>query len=396
MDILLSHTSALAYLREHSADMTFERSTHVAHAPMTVPPPDVMRRLPAPDGCVHVLVGKPAARRVRPGACVHVETHALPTGTILRPPATSGRGLGGTLRVCCPELVFVQLAQSLALIPLIELGYELCGTYSVRPSDGELVQRPPLTTPNRIDRTIRRCGDLRGTRLARRALQFVLPRSASPMETALAMLLALPPRLGGYGLPRPRLNEQLVVPRRLQADVGRSEAYPDIYFADSREAVEYESDEHHLSPEKYARDSQRRAILSRMGVGVTTISRIEMFDPQLLDTSARSVARRIDHRLRRLDDAWRRRRRTLRKTLLGPYQERLRSEGGRLAEPELDRALIECQYGLDEWGNIVTWEEARQRGISTRAAASTSESAAADESADELDRLEAGFWESVL
>ena len=60
--------------------------------------------------------------------------------------------------VPCPELCFLQLAQSLDLLPLIQAGCFLCATFGLDPSvPSGLMGRTPLTSPRRIGAYLERC-----------------------------------------------------------------------------------------------------------------------------------------------------------------------------------------------------------------------------------------------
>ncbi len=390
MSPLLSHTTALSLMREHWGDGAFRRSTRATL------PPETLRREgldilldPATrsDATIHALVSRKEHARACDGMQAHLATRPFPAGGLVLPPPRAGgfHGLGPDARLCSPEVVFIQVAAALSLPELVQLGMELCGTYSVRPSDGSLVQHAPMTTPARLGFFVERCSWLRGSAAARRALAHIVANSASPMETILYLLLCLPIRLGGYGLPQVELNPQLIVPTRTRAITSKRTVFPDVYFRASKLSVEYESDKHHLTSEEYARDSHRRTVLSHMGIHVLTVSRAELFDAGLLDATAHAIAREIGHRLRRLDEGWRSRRRALRKILLNPYRPELTSDVEGISNAHLNRDLIETSYVADQWGNIITLEEARVLGINLP---STGEPI-------EAEQLEAQFLDSL-
>ena len=85
---------------------------------------------------------------------------------------------------------------------LIQLGFELCGTYDT--TNGDVRECAPLTTVDRLDAFLASLGPMHGKKNASYALRYVANNSASPRETALAMLLCLPYRMGGYGIPMPQ------------------------------------------------------------------------------------------------------------------------------------------------------------------------------------------------
>ena len=154
---------------------------------------------------VHLMVAASEDRRVLKG--VKYTTHS---GTV---PARSFARAAGQVHVVCPELLFIQMARRLSLAELLELGYELCGTYRLtreRPTYGV----EPLTTVSKLRAYIQRAEGMRGRKAALRAVQWLTDGSASPAETALAIVLKLPYRHGGYGLdgfimnPELELNEE--------------------------------------------------------------------------------------------------------------------------------------------------------------------------------------------
>lgn len=90
-----------------------------------------------------------------------------------------------------------------------------------------------------------------GVRLLRHALAFVEPKSESPMETRLRMLLV------EAGLPRP--EAQVAVRDRLHRFLGR----PDLYYRDQRLGIEYDGGSHR---ESLAQDNRRQNRLLDAGV----------------------------------------------------------------------------------------------------------------------------------
>lgn len=373
MDILYSHTTALKLLREHAGDAELARSSHAALAPAQCPTSELYGSADEP---VHVLVSAQQARVSRAGVCTHLRTSPLPSGAVHTLGPTVGQR--ERLRLCSPEIAFIQLAEVLEVPKLILLGYELCGSFSVRPSTGELVEHEPLTTPARLASMVERCGGMHGVRQARRALRHVLPGSASPFESILSMLAHLPPSLGGYGLGAPELNPILTVPSATRALTPQRTVSPDQLFRERREVVEYESDEFHLDKEKHTRDSHRRSVLRHMGYHVTTITRGQVFDVDMFDTAMRGLAKALGRRLRVGGDEWRAARRLLRKALLDPYRSEQR-DVAKLARLQTLGSLTsdeEMGYALPpDWKDI-------ERGI-------------AEESHGVSTREEAEFWQSV-
>lgn len=189
--------------------------------------------------------------------------------------------------VSSPEFVFLQMANELSLIHLIELGYELCGSYSLNPAiERGFEESPCMTKASRIVAFLEKAPGSRGLRKARRAAKYILDGSASPMETILSMLLTLPMSLGGFALPRPALNEGRVLKtgrvlgagRVLEAGRGDETRVrrSDLFWEDAKLAVEYDSDSEHLSSRKFSEDAIRRNEFVLDGITVVTVTRLQV------------------------------------------------------------------------------------------------------------------------
>ena len=199
--------------------------------------------------------------------------------------------------VCGPELCFAQAATGLDDVGLVELGFELCGSYAlgvpgVRPAAYGL---EALTCTRRLARELASMRGnsrlMKGASRALSALRFVSDGSASPRETQQAMMFGLPPRLGGYGLGRPLLNYRLEVTGRAREMTDSPYYVCDAYWPDARLDVEYDSDAFHTGADRIARDTRRRNVLLAMGVTVVTITAAQMRDVHELDRVACVIAR---------------------------------------------------------------------------------------------------------
>ena len=155
---------------------------------------------------VHAMTGV-TVKNERPGLIAH-HLHSASTS------ARSFYRISDDLHVCSPELAFVQMANVLPLPDLIRLGYELCGAYSLsEQADGGFFKRRQFVSPRKLQAFVDNSAKIHGRKSALRALRHILPNSASPAETRLAMCLSLPCNLGGFGLPRPVLNHRLNLTR---------------------------------------------------------------------------------------------------------------------------------------------------------------------------------------
>lgn len=221
----------------------------------------------------------------------HVRPNALPSGSFVR--------IDDGLLLCSPELCFLHMATRLPFPHLVKLGFELCALYTLQPDGTAGYGRPlPPTTARALEAYLRTCAGIRGIATARQALRYVGNASGSPMETALAIVLCLPLRLGGYGLPLPYLNFRIDAPRRERAADGKSYYLCDLYWPQAKIAVEYDSDLEHTGPERIAEDAQRRNEVTGLGVTTVTATREQVMNPEKLDRIAHQLKRALHVRTR--------------------------------------------------------------------------------------------------
>ena len=155
-------------------------------------------------------------RRFVSAADCRLVTGSYPIGSFYR--------LSDGALLASPELAFLQMARELDFDLLVLYGHELCGYFASQ--DPGFVNCPPLTSAARIAEYLDRLEALRqergegmpwGLGPARRALRHIRDHAASPEEAVVSMVLTLPCRLGGYGLPPAALNERV----RLSAEAAR-------------------------------------------------------------------------------------------------------------------------------------------------------------------------------
>ncbi len=269
---------------------------------------------PLPAGRpVDLLVGSAAARRNARGRDCRVWGGGLPFHAFVP--------LGDGVYLSRPEFVFLQLAASLDDVGLMLLGYEMCGFYAVgREGMARSDRCRPLTTVNGTRRFLASIGPrVRGLDRARRALRLVADRAASAGETATVALLCTKRVYGGYGIPLPSMNARVEIPPRLRELLGGTPLTCDAYWPDARFALEYDGRLDHEGARNVARDYTRASRMLAIGIGVETMTRRELFDPNRFDKTARRVARHIGYRLfvRDFGTAWHRRRAQLREAVLG-------------------------------------------------------------------------------
>lgn len=254
---------------------------------------------------IDVLV-QPGDQRRLPDANVHVISRALPDRSFYR--------LEDNLYIASPELTLFQLASKLSEAQALKLAMEMCGSYAIDTSTAEfydmdpfsseaedegITKRPPLTSANKLSRYAARLLRPGSRAQSVKFLQWLADSSASPRETALCMLLCMPPRLGGYGLALPELNKRIELTPEEQIMVGAHHFDCDLYWQiKERVAVEYDSKQHHTKEEKQERDAIRRNMLQYKGVRVITATRVQVNRPNQFDRLARQIARAVGKRMR--------------------------------------------------------------------------------------------------
>lgn len=204
---------------------------------------------------LHVLVPNEKAR-LR-GACLssHAAWGKLPADSIL--------WLDEHTRAVCPELLFLQMAQSFSLPALVMLGMELCGHFSrwaYEPLMGAITDGlPTATSVGALKDYLAEFTRVRGLAKARAALECISGHAFSAPEAVLATMYALPPSEHGYGLGPVLLNEQVSV-----GDSGPWERaasrYPDLMFGFAPVGINYDGSMHFdLSGILAAADAYARA-----------------------------------------------------------------------------------------------------------------------------------------
>lgn len=244
---------------------------------------------------VHTVISNPNSRWSSKAMKQHVFTG--------RTPADCFVSVSDRLFVSSPEFCFLQLADQLPLVILIELGYELCGAYSLPaanktdPPERGFYYRRPLTSTDKLDAFIAEMAGVKGHKKAVRALRYILDGSASPMETKLSILLTLPYKLGGFGLIMPELNSRIIPSKMVRRSANKASYACDLYWPDYALAVEYDSDQYHTGSARIADDAKRKNILASLGITVITITKRQIYSSAELEKAARLLAKNMDRRL---------------------------------------------------------------------------------------------------
>lgn len=232
----------------------------------------------------HVLVSEPNAWREREDVVCHKLSGSVPGATYLQ--------ASRDLLVVCPELMFVELAASGAydVLDLVEIGYELCGTYVLDGSwDGFTITNRQIAYAGGLRAMADAWSPRRGARLAREAARLVHNGAHSPMETVVAMLLSYPQRYGGLGLSSIQLNVRCETP-----DGPR---HPDILIPEAGVVVEYKGLRYH-SAEQAACDDRRQNALVGAGYAVINVWYEDVVEGHLYERLVASIFRALGRRHR--------------------------------------------------------------------------------------------------
>lgn len=240
-----------------------------------------------------LIVGRDRSRR--PSATIRCHVWTGPVSDGLVSCLDMGVYLSG------PELLFVQLAGQLSKIGLLELAYELCGTYAIHPDGTDCrFEVDPLTTPGRLSWLAGTCSGVKGARRARWAAERALTGSRSPMESKLAILLSLPRSEGGWDCGTPLLNHQIALSRAAQDHCGRTHLDADLYFERARTDVEYHGRRWHSGLIDKVSDDARSNALDMMGIDCNVVWGTQLYDEQAMEGVAKLLRKRARMRQHRL------------------------------------------------------------------------------------------------
>lgn len=288
--IVLSHISALEYwLSVRIGSRSFVKVPR-AKTLIANPPNENVTKGLGPwwlKRPLHVLVARDSLRRRGDLVC-HVWTGALPKGSVL--------DTQNGFCVCSPEVCFLQMSSVLSLVELVQLGFELCGTYDL--CTEEIRTCPPLTSVSKIAACIEKIPNVNSRKKAVRALQFVAENSASPMETALVMLQCLPYRLGGFGIEKPLLNYRIDVNGQAKKYTSRGYFVADLCWPHHSLIAEYDSDKYHKEARRKTSDSERRNALEAMGYTVVSVTLDLVDNRAAMVRVANALAKHTGRRLR--------------------------------------------------------------------------------------------------
>ncbi len=133
---------------------------------------------------------------------------------------------------------------------------------------------------------------------ALRALGSVVEGAASPAESQLATLLCSPMRMGGFGFRKPEANAAVLQEERSRRVSGKLWRSCDLYWAEERVDVEYDSEAFHSTREQRHQDSIRRNALTGSGIKVISVTPNQLRSAEEMRIVAEVLARALGKRLR--------------------------------------------------------------------------------------------------
>ena len=216
-------------------------------------------------------------------------------------------------------MCLAQFAGELPLAQLTELACALSGNYRFASKPEDVVTSAvPLTSLREMRAFLHAHQQIRGASKALRAIDLAIDHLGSPYETILYLLLCLPRKLGGYGLPKPVANRSIMPKSRDAHLVAQRDFYPDLLWRDKQLVVEYDSFKHHSAPEQTEHDARRRNDLESIGYRVMVANRSIVSSAALFSQFADKVRRELGARSRPETEHCRNSRTQLRKLLLAP------------------------------------------------------------------------------
>lgn len=262
---------------------------------------------------LHVLAQPDRGRHPTRRITFHQTATTLPARSLLE--------IAPNVAVCSPELVFVQMAESLPLGELIALGYELCGCYPISADQSGSRVRSQLTTPARLTAFGERAARMSGLRKARVAARYIRAKSASVRETEMSALLQTPMKWGGLGLPEARANEPVPLSHRATQIARGKRVVCDLLWENPPIAVEYDGREYHEGDQNQVRDSRRRDAMAADGFHVVTVTSPQLDGATEFFEIADSITRKMGRRPRKRDAAFTVRHMKLRRELRKYHRE---------------------------------------------------------------------------
>lgn len=212
--------------------------------------------------------------------------------------------------VASPELVFLQFAGRLDIHRLILLGLQMC-------SHAPANHWEAVTTKRKLANFLDKTKGYRGHEKAMRALQYVQNGSGSILESVVYMIMTLPYSYGGFGLGGAEFNYEILLNLKSRRILKQNRCFADLYYKESRLAVEYDSFKHHSTPAAQSKDLTRITALQSQGIEVMRLGTMQLYDYHTCEEFAYNLSKRLGKRIKaKYSRGFREAQRELRKLLL--------------------------------------------------------------------------------
>lgn len=300
-------------------------TTRVTRAPRRIHMPTFERLVqerPELADEAQLCVSRREGRRWVDGADCRLMAGSYPVGSFCR--------LDEDVLITSPELTFLQMARSLDEVMLVAYGHELCGYFARTSGEHGFCNCAPLTSVSRIMAYLERLERQRGERgegmpwgfaRARRAVEHVRDGAASPEEAVVSMVLTLPRRAGGYGLPPARLNETVRLGSASSKTLGDGLFVCDLSWNGGAQVLEYQGAQHKRRSRR-TYDRRKENVLAADGRTVFGTERGMLTRRELADELAHSLSLALGVRWREPDAALATRQLRLRNRLVAYLDER--------------------------------------------------------------------------
>jgi hypothetical protein len=212
-----------------------------------------------------------------------------------------------------PEVALDQVAGEIGLARTLALALELCGTYTCHPDLDRAMKlnMAPALSAARVRRYVEVCGRFCSSVL-KEASEYVVDGCASVMEAKVLAAMAIPENVGGFGLPLPEVNAEVLLGEDQVRMCKTAALHPDFLWRREGLALEYDSNAWHFDVDQAGsrsrRDRRRSDAMTSMGITVRTLTAGTFYDYRALGPFMDSLRVVLKGRKSRIDDVGRKRR----------------------------------------------------------------------------------------
>lgn len=197
------------------------------------------------------------------------------------------------LLVVHPSLCFLQSASWMSEYQQLEFAYELCGNYlGPQPNQSGYTKHASLDNVRHLREAAKNHPSMKGIKQTRRVLRMAKDNSRSPMETALAMMLAEDRTRGGLGFKSFDLNKRVDIPLKHKKCSANGHFEIDILAQTQRFAIEYDG-QYHNEFLRRAHDAERLSVLRLMGYQTQTITAAQFSSQLSLNRSLNAICQTL-------------------------------------------------------------------------------------------------------